>query len=368
MGKIGICADIHFGVPGRTDDILWSCEVMRQYCQNNSIDTMVVLGDLYHNRQVIDIDVNYKVFKFFEQTKHQYKQNWIIFPGNHDMFLRYSWKINSLYPLTEFMTVIEDICILEIDETRFWVVPFITYEKTYMKIINSIVQHKDFVPHKDNLLTHIGVRSATLNTCFLIKDWSIVSFENLPFNRIYTGHFHSQQQIGDNVWYPGSPIPFKFDEGYVSHGFYVLDLDNNKHQFIDIWEQGKKIKPNSQVPPQFMTVLKEDIDKLSHDDIKSNNIRIASTVELTNKEKNDIKGKLKQLNANSVRWLDLSSKNEEELKNSKKDKAINSDIFSDWLDLDSKNITNLDIKILKRCNQEIVYEGDELYSAEYSEE
>jgi len=367
MSKIAICADIHFGVPGRTDDIIWACELIRQYCNINNIDNIIVLGDLYHNRQSIDIDINHKVFKFFEHTFKDYKQNWIVFPGNHDMFLRYSWKINSLYPLKKYMTVIEDVSILKIDNTNFWIVPFITYEKTYMKVINTIIKHEKFNHNQDYLLTHIGVRSATMNTCFLIKDWSIVSFENLPFKKVFTGHFHSQQQIGKNVFYPGSPIPFKFDEGDVAHGFYILDIDKEEQQFIDLWDLNKQLKPNTLPPPQFKTISEEDVDKLSLDDIQYNNIRISSIKELTNKEKSDIKNKLKNQNVKNVRWLDLSIKdeiNEKVINNTK----LTGDIFDQWLSLDAKNLKDLDHKVLKQCNQEIVHEADEIYSIESNEE
>jgi len=370
MAKICITADIHFGVPGRTDDILWACRVIREYCRVFGIDTIIVLGDLYHNRQSIEIDINSKVCAFFEQTKEQYNQQWVVFPGNHDMFLRHSWEINSLSPLRKHLTVIEDICILEIQGTRFWIVPFITYEKTYMKVIKSIIKHPSFLP-TDNLLTHIGVRSATLNTCFLIKDWSIVSFEGMPFHRIYTGHFHSKQQIGDNVWYPGSPIPFKFDEGDVPHGFYVYDTEADTHKFINIWRAGEKFFPELTAPPQFTTILDTEIDNKTQQDIQNCIVRIALQREYTPNEKNDLKTRILALGANSVRWMDLYNKQVKISKESDKQSHIpttNNDMFAAWIRDDSNNIKDLDIAILTRCNSEVVHEGDEIYSLESTEE
>jgi DNA repair exonuclease SbcCD nuclease subunit len=72
MARIGITADIHFGVPGRADDILWACRVMREYCANFGLDVMLILGDLYHDRRAIEIDVNSQVCQFFEETKEKY--------------------------------------------------------------------------------------------------------------------------------------------------------------------------------------------------------------------------------------------------------------------------------------------------------
>tara|TARA_R110000751_G_scaffold132023_7_gene234453 strand:+ start:38 stop:1138 length:1101 start_codon:yes stop_codon:yes gene_type:complete len=365
MSKIAITADIHFGVPGRLDDIVWACETIRSYCQKNDIDKVFVLGDLYHNRQAIEIDVNSTVCKFFEQTSKKYNQEWVVFPGNHDMFLRHSWEINSLSALKNHLTVIEDIKIIELDDKhRFWILPFITYERAYIKALKLITKHPEFRPNQDCLFTHIGVRSATLNTCFLLKDWSAVDFTNFAFKRVYTGHFHSQQQVGDNVWYPGSPIPFKFDEGDVPHGFYVLDLDNNQHQFIDIW----KVNDDSDIkttPPQFKTIIDEMVDDLAPDDIDNCMIRVALQTELTNNEKIQLKKKLLSMGARSVRWMDIKQ-NEQIGQEAIAPDELHKDLFRNWVDKDSKNNKDLNENILLKCNNEVVLEGDEAYSIEHS--
>lgn len=366
MTKIGITADIHFGVPGRTDDILWACRVMREYCAKFELDTMLVLGDLYHNRQAIEVDINSTVCQFFEETKEKYEQQWIVFPGNHDMFLRHSWNINSLTALRRHMTVIEGVKLLEIDNRRFWVLPFITYEKAYMRVLKAIVNHPEFRPGEDNLLTHIGIRGATLNTCFLLKDWSIIDFEEFPFHRIYTGHFHSKQQIGENVWYPGSPIPFKFDEGDVPHGFYVYDLEEDSHKFINIWKAGTKFFPDEVPPPQFITVLDESLEHKSTDDIKDCMVRVALQRDYTSDEKTTIKHRLIAMGARDVRWMEMKQKEVVEFNESEPDSApeLHQDLFNAWIEKDSKGLNDLDLKILARCNDEVTHEGDELYAVE----
>ncbi len=369
MSKIAITADIHFGVPGRLDDILWACCTIREHCKQNNIDKVFVLGDLYHNRQAIEIDVNSQVCQFFEDTKNEYGQEWVVFPGNHDMFLRHSWEINSLSALKNHLTVIEDIKVVEIDnEHRFWILPFITYEKAFLKALKLIVKHPEFRPNKDNLFTHIGVRSATMNTCFLLKDWSKVDFEDFPFNRIYTGHFHSQQQVGNNVWYPGSPIPFKFDEGDVPHGFYVLDLDKNEHEFVNIWEVEQPHSSKSELtpPPQFKTIIDEFIPDMEPQDINNCMVRVALQKELTNNEKTILKEKLLKMGARSVRWMDRQSTQNIEQEAVDDSFDLQQDLFRNWVEKDHKNNKELDSKILNNCNNEVVLEGDELYSIEYS--
>ena len=74
MAKIVLCADIHFGVAGRLQDILWSTRVIREYCKAANIDTVIVLGDLFHDRRTIEIDVLSAAAKFFEGLDECYKR------------------------------------------------------------------------------------------------------------------------------------------------------------------------------------------------------------------------------------------------------------------------------------------------------
>jgi DNA repair exonuclease SbcCD nuclease subunit len=359
MSRVIFTADIHFGVTGRLQDILFACRVMREYAKKAKIDTVVVLGDLFHDRQSLGIDVLNAACKFFEETKEQYGQQWIVFPGNHDLFLKHSWEITSLVPMRRHLTVIDDVKTLMLDDQRFIVLPFITYEKSYMKVLRRIAERCE---PTDKLLTHIGVNGSTLNTCFLLKDWSIVSFEDMPFERVYTGHFHSKQRVG-NVYYPGSPIPFKFDEGDVAHGFYVYDTEENDHKFINIWKAAAKLIPDEVAPPQFCTILDEQLEGLEQSDVSNNMIRVALQKEYTDHEKNEIKGRLHEMGARRVRWMDLNKsdieKNEQITANFE-----TKDLFRAWTQKDEKGVKDLDVGLLNKLHDEVAQEGDEIYALE----
>lgn len=360
MAKIAMCADVHLGVSGRLADIIWSLRVIREYCKVANVDTVIVLGDLFHDRRSIDIDVLSESVKFFEQTA-ALGQHWIAFPGNHDMYLRHSWQVNSLAALRKHLTVIEDVKLLTVDDARFWIVPFITYEKPFMRVVHRIEkQHQD----GDALLTHIGVRGSTLNTCFLLKDWSTITFEYSKFDRVYTGHFHSKQQVGNNVWYPGSPIPFKFDEGDVPHGFLVYDTATREHKFINIWKAGAKFFPDEPMPPQYHTITDEVIDQLTADDISNSMVRLSLLKQHTSDEIKQMKEHILKLGAKAVRIMDCTQKIETNYVIAQKPA---SNLFQSWIDQDKNGLKGLDVKILQRINDEIIREGDEKYTIEESE-
>lgn len=365
MSKILIAADVHLGVPDRTKDILWSLRVMREYCHVAGIDTAIILGDLFHDRVSIGIEVLASAAQFFEETSTKYGQNWIVFPGNHDMFLRHSWDVNSLTAMRRNMTVIEDVKLLELDDRRFWVVPFITYEKSFMQVISEIEKQTQ---DGDSLFTHIGVRGALYNTCFLLKDWSVVNFEHTSFHRIYTGHFHSKQQIGENCWYPGSPIPFKFDEGDIAHGFYVYDLAADSHKFINIWKAGSKFFPDEVPPPQFHTFLDDKLSEKTKDEVNNNIIRVGLQREFTQDEKGQMRKFLMDLGARSVRWWDMFTKKEEKSKITEGvDPTEHGDLFNAFLSVDKKGTKELDLNMLKTRHAEVINEGDQEYALEEAE-
>lgn len=357
MNQIAITADIHFGVPGRLDDILYACKTMREYCKVANIDTILVLGDLFHDRRYLEIDVLSASYKFFEEALNEYGQRWVIFPGNHDMFLRHSWRINSLTPLANVTTILEDICKIEIERQTFWILPFITFEKSYMTVLHKINEMAD---EDDILLTHIGTNGAIVNTCFTLKDWGLVNFRDTKFKKVYTGHFHSKQSIDDRVFYPGSPIPFKFDEGDVAHGFYVMDLATSEHKFINIWKAGKKFFPDEVPPPQYCNILDTQILELTSEDVKNNKIKIALSSEVSQDKKREIKEHLNSLGAQSVNWMELNINNPEvtEIQTT----LEKSDLFETYLSNNPKLTKDFNLDLLRRLNTEIVREGDEQYS------
>lgn len=362
--QIAMTADIHFGVPGRLNDILWACRVMREYCKAAKIDVLLVLGDLFHDRRTLEIDVLWEVSKFLEETAQVYDQKWIVFPGNHDMFLRNSWEVNSLSPMRKYITVIEDVKLLMLNDKRFWVLPFIQYEKSFMRVLRRVEARYE---EGDVLLTHVGVRGATLNSCFLLKDWSIVSFQESKFKKVFTGHFHCKQDLDKQVFYPGSPIPFKFDEGDVSHGFYVYDLESDTQKFVNIWKAGRQFFPNEKAPPQFHTFMDDLLDQKTPEDVKDNLIRVALQRDYTVEEKRVIKQRLLEMGAAAVRWMNLNqkiTKTEEEVLQVGHQQR---NFFQAWVDSDKKGIDGLDMALLHKVHDDVTHEGDQLYIVEEAE-
>lgn len=354
--RILITSDVHFGVPNKLHHSIWAAKVIREYAAKNNIGVVLVLGDLFHDRNSLNIQVLSDAYDFFDELDQNYDQEWVAFPGNHDMFLKNSWKVNSVRPLNRLITIVEDIKMLNIGGAKFWVVPFVHYENAFMQAVRAIEAKAS---PDDILLTHIGVTGASLNECFLLKHWSLIDFANTKFKRIYSGHFHCYQQVGEKTWYPGSPIPFRFDEGLVEHGFLEYDTGTNEHKFVNTFEQGKLLLPDLQRPPDYITCVDTSVDKM---DVAGNHVRLVQSRDYSTNEMNSLRASILARGALVVKFM--KSQQDKDIVLSEQSNVAIGDglqLFDKWLTHDKPE--HLDKDTMKILNKQIVEEGEERLAA-----
>lgn len=362
--KIIFVADIHFGVSGRTEDILYSLKSIREYAHKNQIQSWIILGDLFHDRRGVEWDVLGQAYDFFLETKEKYGQAILSYPGNHDMFLKNSFEYHSMKVLKNVLTVIDDIALVKVEGQRFRIIPFINYEDVFMNVVQDIMKDKD-TSKDDIILTHVGVKNASLNECFLIKHWSFIDFTDVP-HKVFTGHFHCQQQVGKNLWYPGSPLAFNFSEGLVDHGFIVYDVDSGTHEFVSI--QGNDAINDSEVlpvagrPAKFITITDEmlmDLNELKKIDLRGNNIRIAISRDYGKDEIADIRSTLSKLGAKNVTTMKAKEQEVEIDKEQADNLSVNKpeELLKAWVEQDAPDHISKDL--LFTLNKSIVEEGNE---------
>jgi DNA repair exonuclease SbcCD nuclease subunit len=275
------------------------------------------------------------------------------------MVLKHSWDINSIRPLGEILTIIDGVKLLTIDDKRYWILPFVYSESAYMRILERIEKQAS---KEDVLLTHIGVNNAVQNVCFLLQHWSIVTFIQSKFQRVYAGHYHLYQQVSTNLWYPGSIIPFKFDEGDHEHGFIVYDQDADEHTFVDVFAEGHKTTPAAFVPPQFHTFSVDLLDNKTEAEVAGNIIRIATARDYTPNECQDIRDRLVAMGAKRVTFINLSAEDAPRDKVAEVEPVKIEDLFTKWYDQDERGTKDLRRNLAIRLNREIVDEGNELYA------
>ena len=287
-----ITSDLHHGIPGKLQDSIWAMDLISSVAKEKNEEDIIVLGDLFHNRLNLDVEAYSTVYDHLKKYR-QIGQNWISFPGNHDIYLKNSWTINSLHPLKEIMTVHENQTTITIKDQKYHILPFISKEQEY---IQQMIQIEEQANPDDILLTHIGVKGAKYNFCFLLQNWGKIDLEQTKFKRIYSGHFHCHQQVGTKLWYPGSPIPFRFDEGEVEHGFIHYHPKQNTHEFIKTFKQETQNRP-----PDYITIIDKDLEQ-NKEWIKGNKIRIILTQTYGTHELQEMKNDLETHGAIGIKW------------------------------------------------------------------
>lgn len=347
--RILVTADIHCGYPNRLKDNIWSMVAMSKYATKNNIEKILCLGDFFHNRDHLTLDVLNATHLFFKATK----QEWIMFPGNHDMFMKTSWKINSIRPLEKYATTYDKISSFELDGRNFVVVPFMHYEAEYMDTIRELENKYD---ENSILLTHIGVNNAVNNSCFLLKNWSNVNLSDIKFSLVLSGHFHNYQVIDDKICYPGSPIPFRFDEGMVPHGFLDVDTDSLSVNFIDF----REIRDDC--PHDFITITDDIIEKSLNTNVPilngNHKVRVVLNKEYSQSELENIRDTVIAHGAISVSWMKLRSE-ECEYQIEQEDKNDTTPPFIRWLD--TQNNTKYDRDLLINLYDDISKEAEDKY-------
>lgn len=329
--KFIITADWHFGFPSKLNDLKWSFMKMIEYCENHSIQLILMLGDLTHDREYLTHDVSNCLSECLDYMNNKGIQM-ICLVGNHDMYMRHKWSINAIKPFSKQLTLVDDISYFETQERKFWMVPFIEHEPSYMKVIKKI---SEISSEDDVLLTHIGLTSATLNVCFLVQNWNAISFEESKFSRVYAGHFHAMQQVGSKSWVPGGPIPFNFDEGLIEHGFFVYDSVKNNHDFIPIFDLSED---DDERPCDYITAMSEDIQTVINN-CRSNNVKI---ILKESDDKDEIIKRLKSAGANKITFVKPKEKSPEFLKTNK---LKSNSIFESWVKHDNPEHLNHNLLI-----------------------
>jgi hypothetical protein len=220
---------------------------------------------------------------------------------------------------------------------------------------------KDSGTAKDDIiLTHCGVKDASLNECFLLKHWSVVDFTDVPHN-VFTGHFHCHQQVGENLWYPGSPLAFNFTEGLVDHGFIVYDTDTGKHEFVSLQgseTEDRSLFPESGRPAKFITIT-DDMLKDPSLDLSGNNIRIAIARDYSKEEISDIRNTLMGKGAKNVTLMRLKEQEIELTDEERHGLSVGrpDELLRLWLEKDHPDHISKDL--LFSLNKGIIEEGNE---------
>lgn len=262
-----IFSDLHLHRHRDNNNRLQNCldvlEWIFQTAKKEGCKQIFFLGDLYHERSKIDV-LNYlKTFETFMKYSEEDFQIYLLI-GNHDMYHKEKWDVNSVKPLT----AIKNVNVIDKPTTM-------TFGSTDVDFLphteNPITELKKFKNTKKHiLLGHLAVDGAILNKMYGTKS-EVIEYDNdMTFvspnifddwKMTFLGHYHGEQKLNDKVEYVGSPLQLSFGEAFQHKHIILLDMDTLEKVYIE-----------NDFSPKHFIIHADDIDKY---DLKNNFISLS---------------------------------------------------------------------------------------------
>ena len=233
--EIALLGDTHFGIYKSSQIFLNSQmrffrEMFIPYCKDVGIDTIVHAGDLFDNRNNINIKILNEVHKLFKEDLKDFKIYIIV--GNHDTYFKNTIETHSLKMLGELsnITVIDNIQRHKIYNKDILMVPWQTdHDRFKSKVANQNI-------HCDVCIGHLETKGFFLNKGKVCDEGIDPELFLNNYTMTFSGHFHKRSRMnrGKNIiQYFGNCYHLTRHDIDEDRGFCILDLDNLEYKFIN---------------------------------------------------------------------------------------------------------------------------------------
>lgn len=223
--KLLLIGDPHVQISNLTESEILFAKAF-ETAKTEKVDSVVILGDCFHNHDVI----RSQVMNFWLSTLKKAKTPVTIVTGNHDM--PGSKELEGVVSALDALALIDNITVVK-SPVALKDIGYIPYMHDTQKFIDAI-----------NGLSAKGVR-----TFFCHQTFDSAQFENgfyapngvnldlMPSNStIISGHIHQQQLLKTDktcVWYPGTPRWLTASDANSSKGYWVYNTDTQEKKFFD---------------------------------------------------------------------------------------------------------------------------------------
>jgi DNA repair exonuclease SbcCD nuclease subunit len=274
MSKILLWSDIHIHAHKKSTDRLHDClkvlEWVFQTAVSRNITNIIFAGDLFQDRQKIDVMTYALTFKVFSKYCNNNFKIYLLL-GNHDLWYYDKWDISSVQPFSALpgITLIDKDCSIDINGEK---IDFLPYLHDPVDSLSKLKFNKNKI-----LVGHLACHGAKLNT--LYNTYSDVVIEHdaemvkidvnlfLDWEQVFLGHYHNQQRLG-NVEYIGSPLQLTFGEAFQHKHIIIYDTKTKEKEYI-----------RNNFSPQHFIIPYEDLAKY---DLEDNFLRVSVKNHSTN--------------------------------------------------------------------------------------
>lgn len=233
--KIALITDTHWGVRGDNVAFLDNTkrfldEIFFPYIDNNSIHTLVHLGDLVDRRKYININTARRLRIDFLDKLNERNLDVHIIAGNHDTYFKNTNEVNSIKELVEnaypsFKTYTKYAECVTFDGVPILFIPWIC-DDNREQILNEIQTTPSQIA-----MGHLEIQGFEMFKGSVVShgdDRSVFS----KFDICMSGHFHHRSTDG-HIFYLGSHAEFTWSDYDDPRGFHIFDTDTREITFIE---------------------------------------------------------------------------------------------------------------------------------------
>lgn len=214
------------------------------YMLENGITQIYQLGDLFDQRQQLNLKTFYQCKPHWFDPLEEYGFTMHTLIGNHDITLRESLEINTQesvlqqYIRTGAVKVYKEPTFHKVDDhVSFDIIPWICTENK--ESVREFISRKN---PADFCLGHFEINGACM-----YKGIQSTGHDGLPTNMfekyegVLSGHYHTRSflEIGDTgklINYIGTPYELTWMDAHDQRGFTVLDTEKRTLEFIPTTE------------------------------------------------------------------------------------------------------------------------------------
>lgn len=261
-----------------------------------NIENVLFLGDLFHDRQKIQVFAYQKTFEIIQEFK-DIKLHLLL--GNHDLWYFDRWDVSSVLPFGALsnVTIIDRPETLKISGLSIDFLPF-----TH----NPVDILKEHFPKKSPVLcSHIAIDGAVLNKLYGTRAEVSVEHDSdmmkvevgllRGWKKVFLGHYHGEQKLNDQVEYVGSPLQLSFNEAHQKKHIVILDTETLETSYIEntfspkhlIIDQKDII--NHKLENNFVEIIVDTADSIDVVDLRKDVLKLHKPAHLEFREKKNAK-------------------------------------------------------------------------------
>lgn len=240
--KIAIFTDLHAGIKKGNqyfvDKQKEFIDKLINDCEENNIEVIFFLGDFIDNRRFVDISILQSVIDYFFQKVEKSETIKKIFAivGNHDMYRGNSFEFNFLSYIEKYyekLRVVDTITKIKLNNKKMILTPYL-HKNNFKEFDEAMESSYDYCFGHFNVsdfYNHYSKMSEKLKRSLKSADsLSLSHFANIKI-AVFSGHIHLRAEK-ENFVNVGSPLQYSYEQAGSETGYYVLDLETDKYEFV----------------------------------------------------------------------------------------------------------------------------------------